>query len=272
MGCEFDGEHLPGVDLDDCGRSKATACGLPPCRVTESSPADRGCGRHSPGSAVRHALPTKRRPCVRPVRPLVTSWHGAVRAAAPVPAAHGSQGPRRAALSWFATHRCEHLLRGNRLRIVNVAMGCWREKRLHQGAPASPRRAIDENRMLAMRTKADHPKRPMSGKPRPSRVVRGRRLTDELKMVTATLEQPLIEKILTRLGLQARARPHLVEPAPRATRDAGDAGTLKPRSRGHRSLRCKSSGAGGLAHCRGARPTPTVDAPAWSGRPSPAVR
>lgn len=55
---------------------------------------------------------------------------------------------------------------------------------------------------------------------RPSRVVRGRRLTDELKMVTAILEQPLIEKILTRLGLQARARPHLVELAPLATHDA----------------------------------------------------
>jgi len=35
-------------------------------------------------------------------------------------------------------------------------------------------------------------------------------------MVTSILEQPLIEKILTHLGLQARAPPHLVEPGPGA--------------------------------------------------------
>ena len=42
---------------------------------------------------------------------------------------------------------------------------------------------------------------------RPSRVVRGRRLPSELKMVAAILKQPVIPKILTHLGLQTREPP-----------------------------------------------------------------
>ncbi len=44
---------------------------------------------------------------------------------------------------------------------------------------------------------------------RPSRVVRGRRLPGQLKIIAAILEAPVIEKILTHLGLQARAPPRV---------------------------------------------------------------
>ena len=40
---------------------------------------------------------------------------------------------------------------------------------------------------------------------RPSAVTHGRQLRGELKFFAAILEQPVIEKILTHLGLQARA-------------------------------------------------------------------
>ena len=46
-----------------------------------------------------------------------------------------------------------------------------------------------------------------NGKSRPSRVVRGRRLPGEVKLIAAILFQPVIGKILTHLGLQARAPP-----------------------------------------------------------------
>jgi hypothetical protein len=42
---------------------------------------------------------------------------------------------------------------------------------------------------------------------RPSNVARGRRLSGTLKIIAAILEQPVIENVLTHLGLQARAPP-----------------------------------------------------------------
>ena len=42
---------------------------------------------------------------------------------------------------------------------------------------------------------------------RPSAGIGDRRLSGELKIIAAIVEQPVIEKILTHLGLQARARP-----------------------------------------------------------------
>jgi hypothetical protein len=47
----------------------------------------------------------------------------------------------------------------------------------------------------------------LSARHRPSAVVHGRQLSGELKIIAAILEQPVIEKILTHLGLQARAPP-----------------------------------------------------------------
>lgn len=108
----------------------------------------------------------------------------------------------------------EHLSadRGRRL-------ACHGLKRAAVGAESRCMARFPEHRSLCLRL-IEWPLAAMTGnwRSRPSRVVRGRRLADELKLVTAILEQPLIEKILTRLGLQARARPPLVEPAPRATR------------------------------------------------------
>jgi hypothetical protein len=53
---------------------------------------------------------------------------------------------------------------------------------------------------------------------RPSTVARGRQLPGELKIIAAILEQPVIEKILTHLGLPARAprRAAAHEQAPQA--------------------------------------------------------
>jgi hypothetical protein len=42
---------------------------------------------------------------------------------------------------------------------------------------------------------------------RPSRVVRGRRLPGELKMVATILERPVIEKVLTQLELDPQPPP-----------------------------------------------------------------
>jgi len=58
-------------------------------------------------------------------------------------------------------------------------------------------------------------------------VVHGRQLRGDLKIIAASLEQPVIEKILTHLGLQARAPPrtpargHILLQAASARRGVG---------------------------------------------------
>jgi len=52
---------------------------------------------------------------------------------------------------------------------------------------------------------------------RPSRVIPGRRLTGKLKIIAAILEAPVVDKILTLVGLQARRLAHL-PPRPSAVR------------------------------------------------------